>query len=79
MLKLILCLRYSKVVVMNSHVKSSENWPKQNFDIFPQKQYMKAYFLNFSKFYTFWSFLKTHSVCPLKSLFFGIHTNLLKL
>ena len=79
MLKVILCLRYSKVVVMNSHLKSGEIGPNTNFDIFPQKQYIKAHFLNFSYFYIFGSFLKKHSVCPLKSLFFWIRTNLLKL
>ena len=43
--------------------------PNTNFYLFPQKQYMKAHFLHFSKCYTFGSFLKTHSVCQLKSLF----------
>ena len=29
----ILCLGYSKIVVLNSHLKSGENWPKRKFSL----------------------------------------------
>ena len=47
----ILRFEFSKVVVMNSHLKSDENWPKHKFWYFPSKTIYESIF---SQFY--WSF-----------------------
>ena len=49
-LKVILCLGYSKVGVMNSHLKSGENWPKHKFWYFLSKTIYES---TFSPFFIF--------------------------
>ena len=45
----ILRFEFSKVVVMNSHLKSDENWPKHKFWYFPPKTTYESTFSQFFK------------------------------
>ena len=53
-LKVILCLGYSKVGVMNSHLKSGENWPKHKFWYFLSKTIYESTFSPFFIFLHIW-------------------------